>query len=179
MAIKSYLLLRIIKVLAWIGFIGLLVKAGIFLFTGFVSMFISQLWAKNIMSGLDLSQLFNHDKVAYGILVSSLIAITVLEALLFYTVIRIFQKIDMVSPFNETVGKLIRTMSGYALVIGLLSNVCESFVAKYIAVGMSFPHLTEHICLGDSFIFFAGVLYFISILFARGIEMQQENELTV
>ncbi len=179
MAIKSNLLLRIINVLAWIGFLGLCVKAGTLLFTGFVSMFINPLWAKNIMSGLDLSQLFNQDKVAYSILVLSIVAITVMEALLFYTVIRVFQKIDMVSPFNEAVGKLISTMSGFALVIGLVSNVTESFVAKYIAEGMSFPHLTEHICHGDAFVFFAGILYFISILFARGIELQQENELTV
>jgi hypothetical protein len=45
--------------------------------------------------------------------------------------------------------------------------------------GLTFPRLFEHINSGDTFIFFAGILFFISILFKKGIELQTENDLTI
>jgi len=35
---------------------------------------------------------------------------------------------------------------------------------------MNFPNLIEHIGLGDAFLFFAGILFFISVLYKKGTE---------
>ncbi|MNR29936.1 hypothetical protein D3C85_1473550 [compost metagenome] len=142
-------------------------------------MFISDVGAKNLPLGLDLSQLKDYDVIDYSIMVFCITTITVFEALLFYAVIQIFLKINLVTPFHETIGKLIQKMSAFSLLIGILSNITVSYSGKFTSTGIDLSHLTEHIGHGDAFLFFAGILYFISQLFAKGIELQKENELTI
>lgn len=179
MSTKSAYILKLLNIVSWIAFIGLCVKAGSLLASYGVSMFISEVGAKNLPLGLDLSALKAYDQIDYSIMVFCLTAITIFEALIFYAVIQIFLKINFVSPFHETIGKLIQKMSGFSLIVGLLSNVTVSYSEKFTAMGIQLPNLMEHIGLGDAFLFFAGILYFISQLFAKAIELQKENELTI
>ncbi len=179
MATKSNIILKVIHVLSWIVFIGLCINAGALLISYYVSMYVNPIGAKNLLLGLDLSQLKDANQMEYSFMVIGIALIFMLEALLFYTVLQIFKKINLVSPFHETIGVLIQKMSKYALVIGLLSVLASHFAKGYISEGFVLPKLNEHIGHGDVFLFFAGILYFISILFAKGIEIQKENELTV
>jgi Protein of unknown function (DUF2975) len=179
MALKSIIVLKSLKVLAWVVFLGLCVKAGSIFYSYFASMYFNELGAKNLHSGLDLSQLKTYSNTNYSILVLCIATIIATQAYLFYVVIQIFKKINLVSPFHKTVGDLIKKMSFYSLVIGIVSKLTVLFSERYIKEGMNFPHLTEYIGLGDAFLFFAGILYFISVLFAKGIEIQSENDLTV
>jgi hypothetical protein len=165
--------------MSWIAFIGLCVKAGALLASYGVSMFINEVGAKNLALGLDLSGIKAYDQIDYSIMVFCLTVITILEALVFYSVIQIFLKINFVSPFHETIGKLIQKMSGFSLLVGIFSNITVSYSEKFTAMGIQLPNLMEHIGLGDAFLFFAGILYFISQLFAKGIELQKESELTI
>ncbi|WP_337966665.1 DUF2975 domain-containing protein [uncultured Flavobacterium sp.] len=179
MSTKSTIILKVLNVVSWIAFIGACIKAGSLLVSYFISMFYDEVGAKNLSLGLDLSQLKAYDQVDYSIMVFCIIVITVFEALIFYTLIQIFMKINMVSPFHETIGKLIERMSGFALLVGIFSEVVVSYSQKFTVLKINLPNLMEHIGLGSSFLFFAGILYFISQLFARGIELQKENELTI
>lgn len=179
MSKNSTYILKLLNVVSWIAFIGLCIKAGSLLCSYGVSMFINEVGAKNLSLGLDFSQLKAYDVVDYSIMVFCITTITIFEALLFYAVIQIFLKINYVSPFHETIGKLIQKMSGFSLLIGVFSNITVSYSGKFTAMGMNLSHLTEHIGHGDAFLFFAGILYFISQLFAKGIELQKENELTI
>jgi hypothetical protein len=86
--------------------------------------------------------------------------------------------LSLLKAYDETIAKLIKKMSIFSLLIGLLSNVTEGYVSKFIAMKIV-PNLIEHIGLGDAFLFFARILYFISLLFDKGIELQRESELTV
>ncbi len=70
-------------------------------------------------------------------------------------------------------------MSLFSLFIGVLSKIAVVFSEKFINQEINFPHLNEYIGLGDAFLFFAGILYFIHKLFTKGIELQNENELTI
>ncbi|MFD0939561.1 DUF2975 domain-containing protein [Pedobacter boryungensis] len=179
MTTQSTTILKVLNILSWITFVGLCVKAGMLLCYYIMAMYINPMGAKNLALNLDLSHLHAYDIIDYSILVGCMIAITVLEALLFYCLIQIFLKINMVSPFSETIGQLIKRMSIFSLFVGLLSEVAVGYAGKFIALKLNLPNLTEHIGLGDAFLFFAGILYFISLLFARGIELQQENELII
>ena len=179
MSVKSTYVLKFLNVISWIVFIGLCVKAGAIMYSYLVSMYLNEIGAKNLYLGLDLSQLKTTSNLQYSILVFCIISIILLQALLFYTVIQIFKKINFVSPFHETIGKLIKKMSVLSLIIGLLSKLIILLSEKYINLGMNFPHLIEFAGSGDAFLFFAGILYFISLLFAKGIELQNENDLTV
>lgn len=179
MAAKSSIILKVIHVLSWILFIGICINAGTILFSYFVSMYANPAGAKNLLLGLDLGQLKNVGDIPYSLMVLAIAAIFIFEAFLFYSVLQILKKINLVSPFHETIGKLIQKMSKYAFVIGLLSKLANHFAKGYNSEGMVLPKLNEHIGHGDAFLFFAGILYFISILFEKGIELQKENELTV
>jgi hypothetical protein len=70
-------------------------------------------------------------------------------------------------------------MSVISLFVGILSKQMTGFAEHYIGKGISFPKLSEHIGHGDAFLFFAGILFVISTIFKKGIELQTENELTV
>jgi Protein of unknown function (DUF2975) len=168
-----------LHVLSWIVFIGICIKAGTLLFSYLVSMFWNEQGAKNLYLGLDLSQLKMYSNTAYSIMAFFVLAIFVAEALLFYVVLQIFKKINFVNPFHETIGQLIKKMSVVALIIGLLSVFAVVYAKRHFSQGMQFPHLTTMIDQGEAFLFFAGILFFISVLFTRGVELQKENELTV
>lgn len=135
--------------------------------------------AENLYSGLDLSQLKEFSNSEYSILVLCVISIIVLQAVMFFVILQIFKHINFVSPFHERIEKLIFKLSLLSLGIGLLSKLTLGFSARYTSQGMNFPHLIEHIGHGDAFLLFAGMLFFISILFKKGIELQTENDLTV
>lgn len=179
MTLKSNVVLKILKVLTWAGFIGLCVKAGSLMISYWVSMFRNPIGAKNLFMGLDLSQLKLHSNTEYSILVLCIISIFILQALMFFVLLQIFKNINLVSPFHETIGKLILKMSLLSFAIGLLSKLTIKFTDSYQSQGMNFLNLIEHIGLGDAFLFFAGILFFISVLYKKGIELQNENDLTI
>lgn len=179
MSTNSTIILKTLNVVSWIAFIGTCLKAGSLLVSYFVTMYYPEIAAKNLAIGLDLSQLRAYDQIDYTIMVFCIIIITIFEALVFYTLIQIFMKINMVSPFHEIIGELIKKMSAFALIIGIFSKVVVSYSEKFIAMKIALPNIMEHIGLGDAFLFFAMILYFISQLFARGIELQKETELTI
>lgn len=179
MAQQHSWILKLTHVLTWIVFIGLCVNAGTILTTYLLSSFVNPAAASNLMLGLDLSALRSAGKVEYHIMVWGIIAVTVLEAMLFYKLLQMFTKIDYQRPFRESIGKLILHMSVISLIVGILSKQLTGFANHYISKGISFPKLSDHIGHGDAFLFFAGILFVISTIFKKGIELQTENELTV
>jgi hypothetical protein len=179
MTLNSNSILKVLKILTWAGFVGLCVKTGSLMISYWVSMFRNPIGAKNLFMGLDLSQLKSNSNTEYSILVLCIVLIIILKALIFFVLLRIFKNINLVSPFHKTIGKLILKMSLLSFAIGLLSKLTLKFANSYQSLGMNFQNLTEHIGLGDTFLFFAGILFFISVLYKRGIELQTENDLTV
>lgn len=179
MKVNSNFILKVLKVVTWAGFIGICIKAGSIIFSFWVSMYLNTIAAKNLYMGLDLSQLKDQSASEYSILVCCIILIMVLQAYMFFVLLQIFKHINLVSPFHEIIRKLILRLSLLSFGIGLLSKLTVGFSLRYMSQGLTFPHLSEHINSGDTFIFFAGILFFISILFAKGIELQTENDLTI
>ncbi len=70
-------------------------------------------------------------------------------------------------------------MSAVALLTGVLTIVSNYYCHWLIGKGINLPTLTDYLGGGAEFIFFAGILYFISQVFNRGIEIQTENDLTI
>ena len=179
MTLDSKVVLKVLKVLSWLGFIGICIKSGSLIISYSVSMFVNPNGAKNLYLGLDLSQLKLHSNNEYTILVVCIVSIIILQAFMFFFLLQIFKKINLVSPFHETVGRLILKMSLLSFAIGILSKLTIKFANSYQSLGMNFQNLIEHIGLGDAFLFFAGILFLISVLYKKGIELQTENDLTI
>lgn len=172
---KTKQILDIMKIVSWIIFIGLCIKAGALIISFFVSLFVNPEAASNLYLGLNLSEIYNSNKTYYIITVLYIISIAALKAYLFYWVIKIFLKINLEQPFSLAVGRLINTISYVALSIGLTNLFASAYAKWLVNKGISYRLTFE--C--SEFLFLAGILFVIGLLFKRGIEMQQENELTI
>lgn len=179
MKTKTKQILQVMKVLTWAVFFGLCIKTGAILYTYLVSVMGNTVAASDLYMGLDLSNLKAYNPTYYSTLALLIIIISALKAFMFYYVIKIFMNINYESPFSKTVGALIRKISYVALSIGLLASIATKYGEWLIDKGISLPNLLQYVYGGAEFIFFAGILFIISLVFKTGIEYQEELEETV
>lgn len=179
MKTKTKQFLQVMKVLAWAVFLGLCIKTGAILYTYLVSVLSNTVAASDLYLGLDLSNLKSYDTAHYSTLVFLIIIISALKAFMIYSVIKIFMNINYESPFSETVGALISKVSYIALSIGLLASIATKYSEWLIDKGINLPNVLDYVYGGVEFVFFAGILFIISLVFKTGIEYQEELEDTV
>jgi len=172
---KTNQILKILKVLAWIIFIGLCIKTGAMVISAMVSLFVGPEGAKNLYSGLNLSALLAYNQGYYIVMVSLLVILSGLKAHLFYMVIMIISKISITHPFSEQTTSLIYKLSVISLQIGILAIITGSYAKWLMKKSVQFSFDGG----GTEFLFLAGILYVITQIFKRGIELQKENELTI
>ena len=110
---------------------------------------------------------------------SFILIIAILKAILFYVVIRLVTKIDLTKPFNSYVAKQISLMSNYTFSIGILSYIAKETTKNLLDEGYDINKLDQFWADPQAFILMAAVIYVIAIIFSRGVELQNENELTV
>lgn len=172
---KTNQVLNVMKVVTWIIFIGLCIKTGAILISTFISLFINPDAAKNLYLGLDLSQLYNVNIWYYINIISFIIVLSGMKAYLFYLVIKIFLKINLEQPFNSQMMTLIRKISHVALGIGIVALIAEAYSNRLLHRGMEVPKQWG----GEEFLFLAGIIFILGLVFKRGIEIQSESELTI
>ena len=75
------------------------------------------------------------------------------------------------------VEKKLERIAFLLLGVWIVSSIFWKIYAYYLsqATGIQLPATST----GDEYIFMAGILYIVSQIFKRGIEMQEENQLTV
>jgi len=173
------LILTMLHVVAWIVFLGLCVKMGAILYSFFVSLAINHEGSKNLYMGLDLSGLYSFDTGHYIIVASFMIVLSGLKAYLFYLAVKIFRKLNLVSPFSEDVSLLISRIGNLALSIGILTVIANKYCEWLVKKGVAFPDLHSVLGGAGEFLLLGGIIFIIAQVFKRGIEIQTENELTV
>jgi hypothetical protein len=172
-------ILKVMHIISWIIFIGLCIQTGVILYSFFVSLFINPVAAKNLDSGLNLSNIYRYDKGHYISLVSFFIVLSALKAYTFYFIIKVFLKINLVHPFSTEVSQLITRISYFALGIGLIGMVANPYSEWLVKKGIELPNLQKYLGGTGEFLFLAAVIFVVAQVFKRGIEIQTENELTV
>ena len=176
---KTHELLIVMKVLTWLVFLGLCIKTGALIISFFVSEFINPLASKNLYLGFDLSNLKQFSNGHYSAMVLLIIVLSALKALMFYHVIKFFLRLNLMNPFSPDVAFLIKKISYVAFAIGTLSMIAIQYSRWLSKNGVLFTGLMEFIDSGAAFLFFSGIIFIISLVFKKGIEIQTENELTV
>lgn len=163
-----------LKVVAWIIFVGLCIEAGAlivnFVFSLYNPQFIARLYQK-----LDLSEMYERSRWAFFRTYSLVLTISILKALLFYAVVMLVSKIDLKKPFNDFAAKQILSISYYTLAIGLVSFVARQTPHHGIDASSLSPFWED----SQAFILMAAVVYVIAQIFKRGVDLQNENDLTV
>ncbi|MFC1226753.1 DUF2975 domain-containing protein [Pedobacter sp. BG31] len=172
-------LISVVKVLTWIVFVGLCIKTGSLIISFTISITESHLAAKDLYKGLDLSPLLEHSPSQYVTLMLLLILSWAAKAFLFFIAIKIFLKINLEHPFSDKMAALIINLSYVSLVIGILTIMAGAYRNDLMKDGIIFPNLPPNLAGGSEFLFLAGILFIISLVFKKGIEIQAENDLTV
>jgi len=182
MSKKTDYFLHAINVVAWIIFIGVCIEAGGFIFNAFFTLLLNPVGASKFWTEVNLSELYNYNQSRYVTMISLMIIVALMRALMFYLIVKIFydKKLNLAQPFNEAVKRFILNLAYLALGIGLFSFWGAKFAAGLVAQGVKMPEL-HYLRLGgaDVWLFMGVTLLVIALIFKKGIEIQNENDLTV
>ena len=166
-------LLVVMKVLSWIVFIGLIIKAGSFLVSYLVSLR-NAIAAKDLYKGTDLSAYREYGMVTYSFVVGYQVILLIVQSYIAYLLTMLLSNLNILKPFSVDVFKLMQRIS-YAILgvwlVALVNNIHVGFLEKRYGIPAIYFSL-------DS-IFLAGIAFVLAQMFKRGIEIQSENELTV
>jgi len=180
--ISTQHILKILYILSWIIFVGVCIEAGGFIFNAFFTLVINPVGAHKFWQEINLSSLyeFDHGYFAVETLLMSIVAI--MRAIMFYFIVKILhdKKLNLSQPFSMEVGQFISKLAYLALAIGLFSLWGVKYSEWFIKQGVVMPDI-QHLRLGgaDVWLFMSVILFVIAQIFKRGIEIQNENDLTV
>jgi hypothetical protein len=165
-------------IIAWLIFIGLSIEAGGLMVNFFFSLFKPE-FVQNLYQTLDLSEMYKYSKMAFLGIYSFILLISILKAVLFYIVIRLMHKMDLTKPFNTFVSNQILQISYYTISIGLLSYVAKQVAKSLMHYGFDTNNLNQFWADSQAFIVMGAVIYIIATIFKKGVDIQNENDLTV
>lgn len=170
-------ILPVMKVLFWIAFFGLCIQTGAIAVSFFVSLFINPIATNDLYLGLNLSDLRAYSELLYILIVLLLIWITALKAYIAYLVVRFFMKFELSKPFGLELTSIFLKISHIALTTAVIA-ILASGLSKWIMKSESFVAIPID-WSGKEILFFAGVIYIFALVFQKGTELQNDNELTV
>lgn len=163
---------------AWLIFVGLSVEAGGLIVNFFFSLYKPE-FVQNLYQKLDLTEMYKVSRLSFFAIYSCILTISILKAFLFYIVIRLMHKMDLSKPFNTFVAKQISNIGYYTLSIGLLSYIARQLTKNLMHHGIVTDNLNQFWTDSQAFILTGAVIYIIATIFKKGVDIQNENDLTV
>jgi len=167
-----------LHIVAWVIFVGLCIEAGGLIVNFIFSLFKPE-FVQNLYQSLDLTEMFKDNKWAFFGIYSFILSISILKAFLFYIVIRLMQKMDLTKPFNTFVSDQLLQISYYTLAIGLFSFIGRQIAKNLMHHGFVTDSLNQFWADSQAFILMGAVVYIIATIFKKGVDIQNENDLTV
>ncbi len=165
-------------IVAWLIFVGLSIEAGGLIVNFFFSLFKPE-FVQNLYQKLDLAEMYKDSRLAFFGVYSFILIISILKALLFYTVIRLMHTMNLSKPFSTFVSRQIFHISYYTLSIGLLSFIARQIAQDLMHRGFVTDNLSRFWADSQAFILMGAVIYIIATIFKKGVDIQNENDLTV
>jgi len=171
---RTQQILTVMRILAWVAFIGFMIEAGAILVSYGISC-INPEAARNLYNGLNLYNLRQFNVWHYTNTVSFMVALSGMKAFVSFLVIKTLSKVNLINPFKIEVARILERISHVLFgtwIIAMLSNAHTGWVLKRTG------ELHGNWVSGE-FIFMAGLVFVISQVFKRGVEIQSENDLTI
>ena len=174
-------ILKVLEILSWIIFIGLCIEAGALIFNTVYALY-KPIVAQYFWNGADLSQLYKYDKGQFVAQMSLVVTVAVMKIVIFYLLVKMFydKKFSLDNPFNTAVTRVVLNIAYLCLGAGLFSMWSTRQMKWFSKKGIAMPD--EHLLNidgADVWLFMAVVLIVIAQVFKKGIEIQNENDLTV
>lgn len=175
-------MLTVLTVVAWIIFIALCAEAGEIICNSIFALFINPQNANYYWSGADLLPLYNYNDSHFVVIASYMSIIAVLKAIMFYLMIKIAydKKVDIKQPFSSTLVRFVSNVAYLAIGVGIFSHMGAKYSYGLVSKSLVMPDL-EQLNYGgaDVWLFMGIALLIIAQIFKRGIEIQDEHDLTV
>ena len=176
-------ILKIINVFAWIIFVGTLVKSGVILISFIISLVSPEavvfkdidVFGVGTSPGTYFYEIRESRLWNYIFYVISIILWTLIKSYLAYLIIKLLSKINLIHPFSMEIANRIVKISYTLIFIWGLSFVVN-FFDKWAALAIGLEPQFE---VRGEFLFIAGLVYLIGNIFKRGVEIQNENKLTI
>ena len=165
-------------IVAWLIFVGLSIEAGGLIVNFFFSLYNPE-FVQNLYQKLDLTEMYKDSRLAFFGTYSFILTISILKACLFYIVIRLMHTMDLSKPFNTFVSRQILQISYYIFSIGLLSYIARQFAKNLMHHDFVTDNLNQFWADSQAFILMGAVIYIIATIFKKGVDIQNENDLTV
>ena len=174
---NNYVFIGLI-IVAWLIFVGLGIEAGGLIVNFFFSLYKPE-FVQNLYQKLDLSEMYERSKWVFYSMYSFMLVISIMKAVLFYVVSMLVSQINLSKPFNSYVSRQITQISYYTFTIGLLSYIARETAKNLQHRGYVIDILNQFWADSQAFILMAAVIYVIATIFKKGVEIQNENDLTV
>lgn len=175
-------ILKVLQVLSWIIFIGLCVEAGGIAFNTGYTFFINPANTNNFWEKANLSSLYHFDHGHFLVIALIMFIVAVLKAILFYLIVKLFveKQLNIVQPFSTELRRFMLNLSYLALGIGLFSYYGLDYSGWLAKQNVQMPDAqTMQFAGADVWLFMSVILFVIVQIVKRGIEIQNENDLTI
>jgi hypothetical protein len=174
MKTRTQNILSVVKIIALVVYIGAAIHAGRIIIPFIMGFINDDLWS-NTGTGLDF--LKKDHLLPYIGLMSFVIAIAIIQVQVWESLRNILQEINLRTPFSMKVAKMLENMSYLILSLGGIFIIADLYM-KYLAKSISGLDV-GYFKTAFQFLFAAGIIYVIAQIFKRGVEIQEENDLTV
>lgn len=178
MSTTNNFVFTVLKIIAWIIFVGLCIEAG-GLVVNFIFSIVNPAFVSKLYQKLDLSDMYAKSKWAFFSMYSFILVIALLKAGLFYKLIMLLTKIDPLKPFSDFAARQILEISYYTFAIGFFSYFARQSAKTVAHHGYLTDNLNPFWEDAQAFILMGAVVYVIAQIFKRGLDLQNENDLTV
>ncbi|MDG1830248.1 MAG: DUF2975 domain-containing protein [Flavobacteriaceae bacterium] len=176
-------ILKIINVFAWIFFVGTLVKFGIILTSFIISLFNPEfvvfkdidVFGEGTSPGTYFYEIRESHLWNYIFYVISILLWTLIKSYLAYLIIKLLAKINLIHPFSIEIANRIVKIS-YTIIFIWGFSFVVNFFDKWAALAIGLEPQFE---VRGELLFIAGLVYLIGNIFKRGVEIQNENKLTI
>lgn len=174
MKTRTQNILSVVRIIALIGYIGAIIHA-LRIIVPFIIGFVTDKISVDTDTGLDY--LKADHLLPYIGLMSFVIAIAIIQIQIWQNLRTILTEINLNTPFSIKVSKMIESMSYLILSLGAIFIIADLYM-KYLAKSISGLDV-GYFKTAFQFLFAAGIIYVVAQIFKRGVEIQEEIDLTV
>ena len=108
-----------------------------------------------------------------------IIIISALKAYLLFIALKLFKALNLVKPFSEKVQRIITKITYYTFSIGIISYIAQQLGKKLLDKGYDVGLAERYWNDGGAYLVMSAILFLIVLIFQKGMELQNENDLTV
>ena len=167
-------ILSVLSIVAWIAFIGYAMEAGAELVIYIASGVTPEELGK-LNNNLNVFHLRQWNVLYYSRFVLTPILLSLMKSYVWFLVIKILRKIKLLNPFTKEVAHKLERISYILFGIWIAGVVADAFSSWLFEI----PGWHNGNSGTGAFLFMGGLVFIISQIFRRGVEIQSENDLTV